>query len=232
MIAPILRLLAIYLAVGLAVFGFFKRDALMGLFSGGGEPVAQAQAPDPAQPAPAVDPAPAPDPEPVYAPLPADGDVTLSDDALQAPVAVSEPAAVAPTAPETPAPAAVSSQPVATPQPTPASEPTPSTTDEPAYEQGLNAARRAYWQGDMQAAIAQYRKMLSQYPEDESLNGELGNIFYMTGDRENAAQHLEKAGMAALNAGKTQQAQMLVGVLQSLDAGAAARLTSAIGAAQ
>ncbi len=232
MIAPILRLLAIYLAVGLAVFGFFKRDALMGMFSGGDQPVAEAQVSEPAQPAPSVDPEPTPDPDPVYAPLPADGDATLSNDDLQAPVAVSEPTVAEPTAPATPVAPPVSTQPEPTADPAPASEATPSTGNDQAYEQGLNAARRAYWQGDMQAAIAQYRKMLAQYPEDESLNGELGNIYYMTGDRENAARHLEKAGMAALQSGKPQQAQMLVGVLQSLDANAAARLTSAMGATQ
>lgn len=75
---PFVRLIAIYIIVGLAVFAFFKRDALMALI-GGPEAevvmVAEPAAPTPepiaepvmAQPTPEPQPAPEPPTEPVFA---------------------------------------------------------------------------------------------------------------------------------------------------------------------
>ncbi len=77
---PFVRLIAIYIAVGLAVFAFFKRDALMALISGPETEVVMAvepaaPVPEPAvapaipQPTPEPQPAPAPVAEPVFAPV-------------------------------------------------------------------------------------------------------------------------------------------------------------------
>ena len=76
---PFVRLIAIYIIVGLAVFAFFKRDALMALISGpeteatvAAEPVAAAPAPEPVisqpVPEPQAAPTPAPAADPVFAP--------------------------------------------------------------------------------------------------------------------------------------------------------------------
>ena len=203
MIAPILRLLAIYLAVGLAVFGFFKRDALMAMFGGDAQPTASQDD----KPKPRPEPEPVAAPAPVFAPEP---DATSGVPAAPAP------------APET-APATES-----TPESPPESPPTEDTaTPDDSYETGLNAARSAYWQGDTRTAIAKYKTLLAEYPNDEGLNGELGNIYMMNGQRRDAVTHFEKAGMAAIAAGHMQTAQMMVGVLRSLDPNAARRLSDA-----
>ncbi|MCP5037014.1 MAG: hypothetical protein GY945_05365 [Rhodobacteraceae bacterium] len=186
MIAPILRLLVIYLAVGLAVFGFFKRDTLMAMFAG--EDAAQEHEAAPVTSQPPTETADEGHVTPVYAPLPQEGDATAQH---------TDP--LAPTAPG----------------------------DDSQYEDGLNDARTAYWQGKTQAAIASYRTLLAQYPEDESLNGELGNIYFMNDQRSEAAVLFEKAGMAALKAGHADTARMLVGVLRNLDMAAATRLINA-----
>jgi len=74
---PFVRLIAIYIIVGLAVFAFFKRDALMALINGpeaevvmAVEPAAPAPIAEPvmAQPTPEPQPVPAPAAEPVFAP--------------------------------------------------------------------------------------------------------------------------------------------------------------------
>ena len=70
---PFVRLIAIYIIVGLAVFAFFKRDALMALING--PEAAVVMAVEPAAPAPEptaepvmAQPTPEPAPEPVFAP--------------------------------------------------------------------------------------------------------------------------------------------------------------------
>lgn len=224
MIAPMLRLLAIYLAVGLAVFGFFKRDAIMSMFTGNDDVVASATtpiAPSAAPEALAVQPVPsasqAVPQAPVYAPLPGEAAASTQAATIQTPrAAAATPLVAAPAAP----PAAV----------VPAA--TVEVADEMVYLQGLEAARRAYWQGDIQGAIAHYIALLAQFPDDENLHGELGNIYFMRGQRSEAAWHFERSGMAAIAAGRAAQAHMLAGILRGFDPEAAARLTAAMGAGQ
>ncbi len=228
MIAPMLRLLAIYLAVGLAVFGFFKRDAIMSMFTGNDDVVASVTtptAPPATPPAPpevlTVQPVPsasqAVPQAPVYAPLPGEAAASTQAATIQMPrAAAATPLVATPTAP----PAA----------PVPAA--TVEVADEMAYLQGLEAARRAYWQGDIQGAIAHYIALLAQFPDDENLHGELGNIYFMRGQRREAAWHFEQSGMAAIAAGRAAQAHMLAGILRGFDSEAAARLTAAMRAGQ
>ncbi len=238
MFAPILRLLAIYLAVALAVFAFFNRDRLtQALGWGGDEAPAQVSAsstmPEPAPaPAPAAQPA-----EPVFAPPPGENGVPAApvthptEPAAQpAPAPAPAPAAQpAPAALQVPTPPAAASTAGVLQTPRPAPQPAPAPTAAPAgRDASLDAARRAFWQGDMNAAIANYRKMLAQYPDDEAAHGELGNIYYMNGNRVEAATQYEAAAMAALKAGRRQQAQMLENVLQMLDRAAAGRVQKAM----
>ncbi len=70
--------------------------------------------------------------------------------------------------------------------------------------------------------------MLKEYPDDETLHGELGNIHYMNGNRVQAATHFEAAATAALEAGRRQQAEILLGVLATLDRAAAERVQQAL----
>lgn len=187
MIAPIFRLLAIYLAVGLAVFGFFKRDAIAAMFASDDASALVAEAPN-VQTIP-VTPSATPEPEAVvFVPLAEEGRVT------------------APALP---------------------------TSEEAnvGYQTVLNGARAAYWENDRPTAIAKYTSLLAQYPNDEAANGELGNIYFMNGQLNLAATHYEKAGMAAIKGGHRATAQMLIGVLRSIDPAAATRLLGA-GASQ
>ena len=252
MFSPILRLLLTYLAVGLVVFGFFNRDRLADMMGWGAEEERVAAAESP--PAPVAAPAPATAPAaPVFAPPPGDNGVP-DVAAARAPAPAATPAAPAlqtPTPPaaastagvlQTPMPPAQATQPAApvaslqtpTPPATPApAVPAPAAQNaqiqpKDSFETQIGTARAAYWQGDIPTAIAIYGDLLKEYPDSEMLHGELGNIYYMNGNRVEAATHYEAAGMAALKDGNNQQAQMLLGVLGSLDRAAAARLQKAL----
>ncbi len=141
------------------------------------------------------------------------------------------PAVQTPTPPanglQTPAPPAGAST-AALARPTPPASPQQASPQADSFTARLEAARAAYWQGDIAAAIAKYTDLLEEYPESESLHGELGNIHYMNGNRVEAATHYEAAALAALEAGHRQQAEMLAGVLSTLDLGAADRVQKAL----
>jgi len=68
---PFVKLIAIYIIVGLAVFAFFKRDALMALIDGPQAEVVIAAEPaiEPVISEPVPEPQPAPAAEPVFAPV-------------------------------------------------------------------------------------------------------------------------------------------------------------------
>ena len=280
MVSPILRLLAIYVAVAVALFAFFNRDRVTEMLGWAQPdpapesatatppeprseptPEAQSEAPPEAQP---IAPPETTGSAPVFAPQPGENGVpeqSTRDGAPEAePVRASEtvavPEPVAPPAPilQTPTPPAGAStagleppaQPVNPVQPTPQPA-SPSTAglqtpvpaapaasaDAPAtvpanLEDGLADARAKYWQNDIPGAIAAYRALLEEYPDNETLHGELGNIYFLNGQRVEAATQYEAAAMAALKAGHRQQAQALLGVLGSLDRSAAERVQAAL----
>ncbi len=277
MVSPILRLLAIYVAVAVALFAFFNRDRVTEMLGWAqpepapesatatppeprSEPMpeAQSEAPPEAQP---IAPPETTGSAPVFAPQPGENGVPETEP-VRASETVAVPEPVAPPAPtaepapilQTPTPPAGAStagleppaQPVnpAQPMPQPAS---PSTaglqTPVPAapaasadaqaatpanLEDGLADARAKYWQNDIPGAIAAYRALLEEYPDNETLHGELGNIYFLNGQRVEAATQYEAAAMAALKAGHRQQAQALLGVLGSLDRSAAERVQAAL----
>ncbi len=231
MLSPILRLLATYLAVGLVVFAFFNRDRLSEMLgSQGPQVVAAVEAEPERQPTASPQPRPAPGAAPVFAPPPGENGVP---EEAQMPLSTPPRPAPAPAL-QSPTPPA-QTLPTQIPAPTPLQAPSAPAASAPAQttpkdrlEPQLAAARSAYWQGDAEAAIARYRDLLAQYPDNETLHGELGNIYYMNGERLEAAKQYEAAGMAALKAGRRQQAQMLLGVLSTLERAAAARLQQAM----
>ncbi len=236
MLSPILRLLATYLAVGLVVFAFFNRDRLSEMLGWQGPQVVAAVEAEPERhPTASPQPRPAPGAAPVFAPPPGENGVPEGAQMPPStpPQAAPAPALQSPTPPAQTLP--IQALPTQIPAPTPLQAPSApaapapaQTTPKDGLEPQLAAARSAYWQGDVEAAIARYRDLLAQYPDNEALHGELGNIYYMNGEWLEAATQYEAAGMAALKAGRRQQAQMLLGILSTLDRAAAARLQQAM----
>lgn len=230
MFGPVVRLLAIYLAVGLAVIAFIKRDTLMGLTgdTGAARPVAEA---------------------PEDAGVDAETRASVVEHtAPSAPAAPATPAPAQPAAQQTPAQQVPAQQaPAQTPAPAPATLQTPTAPGTPRAPQATPApqapaaaqpsddfiakrddARRAAWAGETDRAIALYSELLGRSPGDMDLNGELGNVYYMDGRYGEAAKHYDAAGRAAVAAGNRPQAQMLASILRALDPAAADALDNSI----
>lgn len=94
--------------------------------------------------------------------------------------------------------------------------------------QELMAARAAYWQHDIPAAIAKYRALIRQVPNAAFAYGELGNVYYMDGERHKAADNFSRAAMLLIRQGQEQRAASLVPVLGTLDPALAQKVQEAL----
>jgi hypothetical protein len=206
---PILRLVVIYLLLILAVVAVFNRDKLGRLVFGDppaeaatvqtppGQPAAPAQptAPTAANPAPAPSAAPAaPSPVPAAPMAPAQSAPGI----LQTPQATPAPA------PAQPAPAF----------PTPSPEPGGALA--PDLAEALDAARRAYWAGDIAEAGDQLAALAAAHPANPDLHGELGNFRFANRDYAGAAEAFLRAGELLIAEGRYAQASGLVPVLRQI----------------
>lgn len=235
MLTPVLRLVLIYVLLALVVVGVFNRDKVMRLVTGQGtETVAEAPAvpvgaAEPAAPgnAAAQDTAPA---APTYAapetaaqpqaqavaPAPAQSTAPGQNAQLQTPVAPG-------TAP------AVTAQPGTAPAPAPQAQPVAPTAPDAELVQAVNAARQAYWAGDLDGARSQLDALVAAHPDNPDLFGELGNLHFSTGDYPAAAQAYEQAGKLLVQQGRGSQAMALLPVLQRLDPAKAEALAEVLG---
>lgn len=68
----------------------------------------------------------------------------------------------------------------------------------------VQRARRAYWNGDFEAAEAAYMEMLSAYPGDADAFGELGNLYQSMGRSAQALDAYYEAGLR-LKAGEAEK---------------------------
>ncbi|MDE2578254.1 MAG: tetratricopeptide repeat protein [Hyphomicrobiales bacterium] len=94
------------------------------------------------------------------------------------------------------------------PSPEPATKPAPAapagaTTEETkrieaARTASVAAARAAYARGDATEAINLYRAVLKDNPDDVAARGELGNIYFASGRRRDAAQIYHEAALISL----------------------------------
>ncbi|MCE5360444.1 MAG: hypothetical protein JJ714_05555, partial [Acidithiobacillus sp.] len=70
----------------------------------------------------------------------------------------------------------------------------------------LMAARAAYWQHDIPAAIQKYQDLIQQVPNAAFVYGELGNVYYMNGERQKAAENFSHAAMLLIQQNQPQRA--------------------------
>ncbi len=105
-------------------------------------------------------------------------------------------------------------------------EPAPRLSAEQNKE--LMAARTAYWQHDLSASIQQYQALIKQVPNAAFAYGELGNVYYMMGNREKAAQSFEHAALLLIQQGQVQRASSLIPVLGALDPALAQKVQVAL----
>lgn len=126
-----------------------------------------------------------------------------------------------------PAPAASPAQPapgmLQTPQPTPsapaatpATQTAPGATPDPELAEALNAARLAYWSGDIAGAGDRLASLAAAHPDNPDLHGELGNFRFANRDYAGAAEAFLRAGELLVAEGRQAQASGLLPVLRQI----------------
>ncbi len=213
---PFLRLVIIYIVVILAAVLFFQRDAVMGMLGLSfqeDEPAAAAMAPSAGSDA-ASDTA---------TPQQAFNATPTTPRQMQTPVATAGKTSVpTPAANEKPGQAADAAQsiqpPVAAPKPVEQTA-TPGAQEQAPAETvtaGLEAARRAYWNGDQAGAETAYLALVKIAPDNADVLGELGNLYYGQRRYSAAAEYYHRAALQLLKEGDMGRVNALVGVLQSI----------------
>ena len=79
------------------------------------------------------------------------------------------------------------------------------------------AARAAVWQGDLNAAVAHYRQLIVQQPNNDDAYGEMGNVLLAQSDVAAAVEAYVAAARLIRQSGNQQMARRMVGVVGSLD---------------
>lgn len=95
----------------------------------------------------------------------------------------------------------------------------------------LDRARRAYWAGDLPAAVAAYEALLDRDPAEADAWGELGNVYYAMGRWQEAGEAYYEAARRLIARGDTRQLGYLLRIIDSLAPEKAARLRSQFEAA-
>ena len=87
----------------------------------------------------------------------------------------------------------------------------------PDRDELLQVARRAYWNGDFEAAEIGYMELIAQYPGDADAFGELGNVYQSMGRPAQALDAFFEAGVRLKAAGETAKLQHVIDLLTAED---------------
>ena len=79
------------------------------------------------------------------------------------------------------------------------------------------AARSAVWQGDLNGAVAHYRQLIAQQPNNYDAYGEMGNVLLAQSEVGAAVKAYVAAARLIRQSGNQQMARRLVGVVATLD---------------
>lgn len=78
-------------------------------------------------------------------------------------------------------------------------------------------ARQAFWDGNYAQSEQRYQAIIMQRPQEPDSYGELGNVYYSRGEWLAAAKMYHQAGLLLAEAGETQRAAGLLGILTALN---------------
>lgn len=93
------------------------------------------------------------------------------------------------------------------------------------YEERIQRARRAFWNGEFELAEAEYMDVIAAYPDDADVFGELGNLYETTGKATLAGDAYFAAGVRLKASGDTQKLRQVIDILEGRDDQRAALLT-------
>lgn len=209
---PFVRLLAIYVLVGAAIFAFLKRDRLIAYFASPEMEISTPVQKDTPEPPPAKTQEPAatatandavvPDtenPSSYSAPSVFGSDITPQYFGQTAASAAARP----PTAP---------------------------TGNDMVLR--WQKAREMFAQGNTSEAANLYEALTTDFPANADLHGETGNLYYNLGQFGKAASHYQKVGEISARNGNMQMAQAMMAVLLRISPGKAGELQTFINARQ
>lgn len=108
-----------------------------------------------------------------------------------------------------------------------APDPSPATTAAALVGRG----REAFARGDLQGAIAAYREALELRPGDANILGELGNVYYTSGQTAEAALAYHAAAEALIDAGRIEAARALLPAVRAAAPALAADLDTRLAGA-
>ena len=232
MLMPVLRLIGIYVVVGLAIFGLFNRDKIGELFGFSGETTVIEQAQEPTS-----------SPEETSRSEAASTAgmteqtsgqhkaLAVTAEATDSVDATDETGITNATQPENTGEIAISTAPVSVDR----AGTSQNGSDQPPVQLSglagqLDNARRAFWNGDMNGAESIYRQLVVQYPNSADANGELGNILFSTRRFDEAGKYYFAVGEIAVHSGNTPQLMNMIGVLQGIAPNKAEQLRALAGA--
>jgi tetratricopeptide (TPR) repeat protein len=100
----------------------------------------------------------------------------------------------------------------------------PEASSQQEYQQVINKARHAYWQGQYQQSVSLYEQAIKLMPETPDGYGELGNVHYAQGEWDKAGESLYQAAIRLLDKGRTDKANNLLSIIRGLQHERAAEL--------
>lgn len=77
----------------------------------------------------------------------------------------------------------------------------------------FQVARRAFWNGDFEAAEIAYLDLIAAYPADADAFGELGNLYQSMGNPRQARDAFYEAGLRLKAAGDTEKLNQVIDIL-------------------
>jgi hypothetical protein len=91
------------------------------------------------------------------------------------------------------------------------------------FQQRWQKARKLFW-SDEKAALKAYQKLVQENPDQAELIGELGNVYFKTGDLDKAAETFFRSGEQFIKVKKIDKASEMVEVLRKLETDKATEL--------
>jgi TolA-binding protein len=81
----------------------------------------------------------------------------------------------------------------------------------------LYNARQAFWDRDYQNAIREYQQLIDQNPLNADYSGELGNVYYVLNDYNNAAELYFRTAQLLLRQGQRDEARQLLAPINAMN---------------
>lgn len=93
----------------------------------------------------------------------------------------------------------------------------PETTPSPTSSEMTQVARRAFWNGDFEAAEAHYIAAITRYPDEADLFGELGNLYHAMGKSQRAMDAFYAAAVRLRAEGRRDKLSEVIDLLEAHD---------------